>query len=111
MRYAIALAALLAATSPAGAIVYELNPLTLWYQFDPSQLATLTGTITTDGTFGAGLEPSIITGWDFQLEDDTQKIQLDKANSEITNFTSFNITNLLTTTPTPITTALLRPHR
>ena len=84
-RIAIALAALLTAAGPAGAapVTYALNPLTLWYQFDPSQTATLTGTITTDGTFGPALGPSIITGWDFLLNDGTHTAEVNTSNSAI----------------------------
>src|SRR5262245_61494849 len=56
---------------------------------------SLTGTITTDGTFGVGLSPSIITGWNFWLDDGLHPAaNLTSSNSFIT----YNFSNLLSAT-------------
>jgi hypothetical protein len=61
--------------------------------------ASLTGTITTNGTIGVGLSPSIITGWNFLLNDGTNPVvNLTSANSSIT----YNFSDLLSATPSDL---------
>jgi hypothetical protein len=85
--------------SPANATTYGVDEVGLPFQcstYPACTLGSLTGTITTNGTFGTGLSPSIITGWNLILNDGTNpSVNLTTANSFIT----FNFTNLLSATP------------
>jgi hypothetical protein len=84
--------------SPAHAITYDVNVVGLQAQEcfpNCASFGSLTGTITTDGTLGIGLSPSIITGWNFSLSDGVNTIGLATANSFIT----YNFSDLLSATP------------
>jgi PEP-CTERM motif len=60
-----------------------------------SSFGSLTGTITTDGTVGVGLSPSIIIGWNLLLNDAVDPVaNLTNANS----FIGYNFSNLLSAT-------------
>ena len=59
-----------------------------------SATASLTGTITTNGTIGTELSPSIITSWNLSIDVGTQHLILTNANSHL----AYNDSGLLTTT-------------
>ena len=84
-------------SAEATPITYTLNEGGLQAQTclpSCSSFGSLTGTITTDGTIGAGLGPSIITGWNLVLNDGTNVVNLTSGNSFITS----NFTNLFSAT-------------
>jgi hypothetical protein len=84
--------------SPAEATIYNVNE-TLRTQCplfpDCPSTGALTGTLTTDGTFGAGHSPSIITDWNLSIGDGLHTAVLTNANSAKTT----NISDLLFATP------------
>ena len=63
-----------------------------------SAFGSLIGTITTDGTIGVGLAPTIVAGWNLVLNDGTNVANLTSENSFITS----NFTDLLSATPTEL---------
>jgi hypothetical protein len=81
----------------ATAITYSVDEVGLQSQQcfpNCSSFGSLTGTITTDGTVGVGLSPSIIIGWNLLLNDAVDAANLTNANS----FISYNFSNLLSAT-------------
>jgi hypothetical protein len=73
--------------SPAKAAIYLVDQGDLQSQQcwpDCVSFGSLTGSITTDGTLGVGLSPSIITGWDLVLGDGVHTASLTTENSQIT---------------------------
>ena len=81
--FAVFLLSAAVSSAEATAITYTVNEGGLQAQTcfpSCSNLGTLTGTITTDGTTGIGLGPSIITGWNFVLNDGTNVVNLTSAN-------------------------------
>jgi hypothetical protein len=83
--------------SPAKAAIYLVDQGDLQSQQcwpDCVSFGSLTGSITTDGTLGVGLSPSIITGWDLVLGDGVHTASLTTENSQITG----NFPNLLSAT-------------
>src|SRR5664279_3567940 len=89
--------------SPAKATIYNVLDQSFKTQCNTFPACpitgSLTGTITTDGTVGVGLSPSIITGWNFFLNDGTNPVvNLITANSFIT----YNFSNLLSATPSEL---------
>ena len=82
-------------------IVYVMNETGFQSQLCyPNCAATssLTGTITTDGTIGVGLSPSIITSWNLSMDVGSQHTILTNANSSL----AYNDSALLTATATSI---------
>lgn len=85
--------------APAHAITYNVNIGGLQAQSCfPScvSFGSLTGNITTDGTFGVGLSPSIITGWNLSVSDGVNVVTLTTADS----FVTYNFSDLLSATST-----------
>jgi hypothetical protein len=88
--------------SPAQAITYDVNVTGLQSQLCYPSCVTfgsLTGTITTDGTFGNSLSPSIITGWSFLL---TDNIHIPVTLTTADSFITYNFSDLLSASPTEL---------
>ena len=85
--------AALGASQPVKAVTITYNLVEQAFVSQQTGLitGTLTGTITTDGSLGVGLSPSIITGWIFLLNDGA-----DPTTNLITgnSFVTFNFSDL-----------------
>jgi hypothetical protein len=98
---AAVLLAAVGSSAQATAIRYTVNEAGLQSQQCLPNCAVfgfLTGTITTDGTTGVGLGPSIITSWNLVLNDGTNIVNLTSANSFITS----NFSSLFSATPSDL---------
>ena len=94
-------------TTPAEATVYDVLAQTYVSQQTGLVTGSLTGTITTDGTIGVGLSTSIVTGWNFFINDGTNPVvNLTTVNSLMTYTSAYGTpplpNNLLSATPTEL---------
>jgi hypothetical protein len=87
--------------SPANATVYSIDETGLQNQQclpNCTTFGSLTGTVTTNGTFGVALSPPIITNWSFVLNDGVNIATLTSSNS----FVTYNFSNLLAASPSTL---------